>query len=138
VTLNGLGALPLCKAFPFERGWWHCTGGRYTPHRRQLTVLFCDLVGSTPLSQARVVEDRNVQGRGDDRKRSVRGWSLAGPEHPAPASTAARSAAPTARLIGGEALAVRASKKLRSDESLVLSLDSTILRKPTQAGAPMT
>jgi len=33
------------------------------------------------------------------------------------------------RLAGGEALAVRASKKLRSDESLVLSLGSTILRK---------
>jgi hypothetical protein len=23
----------LCKAFPFEWGWWHCAGGRYTPHR---------------------------------------------------------------------------------------------------------
>lgn len=33
------------------------------------------------------------------------------------------------RLSGGEALAVRASKKLRSDESLVMSLGSTILRK---------
>lgn len=33
------------------------------------------------------------------------------------------------RLSGSEALAVRASKKLRSDESLVLSLGSTILRK---------
>lgn len=33
------------------------------------------------------------------------------------------------RLSGGDALAVRASKKLRSDESLVTSLGSTILRK---------
>jgi hypothetical protein len=33
------------------------------------------------------------------------------------------------RLSGSDALAVRASKKLRSDESLVLSLGSTILRK---------
>jgi predicted AAA+ superfamily ATPase len=33
------------------------------------------------------------------------------------------------RLAGGDALAVRASKKLRSDESLVTSLGSTILRK---------
>lgn len=33
------------------------------------------------------------------------------------------------RLAGSEALAVRASKRLRSDESLVLSLGSTILRK---------
>ncbi len=33
------------------------------------------------------------------------------------------------RLSGSEALASRASKKLRSDESLVLSLGSTILRK---------
>jgi hypothetical protein len=33
------------------------------------------------------------------------------------------------RLSGSEALAVRASKKLRNDESLVLSLGSTILRK---------
>ncbi len=33
------------------------------------------------------------------------------------------------RLSGSEALAVRASKKLRHDESLVLSLGSTILRK---------
>ncbi len=33
------------------------------------------------------------------------------------------------RLSGGDALAVRASKKLRSDESLVLSLGSTVLRK---------
>ena len=33
------------------------------------------------------------------------------------------------RLSGSEPLAVRASKKLRSDESLVLSLGSTILRK---------
>ncbi len=33
------------------------------------------------------------------------------------------------RLSGSEALAVRASKKLRSDETLVLSLGSTILRK---------
>lgn len=33
------------------------------------------------------------------------------------------------RLSGTEALAVRASKKLRSDESLILSLGSTILRK---------
>ena len=33
------------------------------------------------------------------------------------------------RLSGGDALAVRASKKLRSDESLVTSLASTILRK---------
>jgi len=33
------------------------------------------------------------------------------------------------RLSGGEALAVRASKKLRNDESLVMSLGSTILRK---------
>ena len=35
----------------------------------------------------------------------------------------------TIRLSGGDALAVRASKKLRSDESLVTSLGSTILRK---------
>jgi hypothetical protein len=35
----------------------------------------------------------------------------------------------TARLSGSDALAVRASKKLRSDESLVSSLGSTILRK---------
>jgi hypothetical protein len=34
-----------------------------------------------------------------------------------------------ARLSGGDALAVRASKKLRSDESLVTSLGATILRK---------
>jgi len=33
------------------------------------------------------------------------------------------------RLSGGDALATRASKKLRSDESLVTSLGSTILRK---------
>jgi hypothetical protein len=33
------------------------------------------------------------------------------------------------RLQGSEALAVRASKKLRSDESLVLSLGSTVLRR---------
>jgi hypothetical protein len=33
------------------------------------------------------------------------------------------------RLSGSDALAVRASKKLRSDESLVMSLGSTILRK---------
>ncbi len=33
------------------------------------------------------------------------------------------------RLSGGEAIAVRASKRLRSDESLVTSLGSTILRK---------
>jgi len=33
------------------------------------------------------------------------------------------------RLAGSEALAVRASKKLRNDESMVLSLGSTILRK---------
>jgi hypothetical protein len=33
------------------------------------------------------------------------------------------------RLSGSNALAVRASKKLRSDESLVTSLGSTILRK---------
>ena len=33
------------------------------------------------------------------------------------------------RLSGGDALAVRASKKLRSDESLVTTLGSTILRK---------
>lgn len=33
------------------------------------------------------------------------------------------------RLSGGDSLAVRASKKLRSDESLVTSLGSTILRK---------
>jgi len=33
------------------------------------------------------------------------------------------------RLSGGDTLAVRASKKLRSDESLVTSLGSTILRK---------
>lgn len=33
------------------------------------------------------------------------------------------------RLSGSESLAMRASKKLRSDESLVLSLGSTILRK---------
>ncbi|MBM3508455.1 MAG: ATP-binding protein, partial [Alphaproteobacteria bacterium] len=37
------------------------------------------------------------------------------------------------RLAGSEALAVRASKKLRSDESLVLSLGSTILRKHIDA-----
>ncbi len=35
----------------------------------------------------------------------------------------------TLRLTGGDALAVRASKKLRSDELLVASLGSTILRK---------
>jgi hypothetical protein len=35
----------------------------------------------------------------------------------------------TARLSGTDALAVRASRKLRSDESLVSSLGSTILRK---------
>jgi hypothetical protein len=35
----------------------------------------------------------------------------------------------TTRLTGGDALAVRASKKLRSDELLVASLGSTILRK---------
>jgi predicted AAA+ superfamily ATPase len=34
-----------------------------------------------------------------------------------------------ARLMGSEALAVRASKKLRSDESMVLTLGSTVLRK---------
>ncbi len=34
-----------------------------------------------------------------------------------------------ARLSGGEALAVRASRKLRSDETLLTSLGSTILRK---------
>ena len=33
------------------------------------------------------------------------------------------------RLSGGDALAVRASKKLRSDESLVITLGSTVLRK---------
>ncbi|MBM3538841.1 MAG: ATP-binding protein, partial [Alphaproteobacteria bacterium] len=33
------------------------------------------------------------------------------------------------RLVGGDALAVRASKKLRNDEALVTSLGSTILRK---------
>ncbi|MCC7194161.1 MAG: DUF499 domain-containing protein [Gemmatimonadaceae bacterium] len=33
------------------------------------------------------------------------------------------------RLSGGDALAVRASKKLRSDESLVMALGSTVLRK---------
>jgi len=37
------------------------------------------------------------------------------------------------RLSGSEALAVRTSKKLRSDESLVLSLGSTILRKHLDA-----
>jgi predicted AAA+ superfamily ATPase len=37
------------------------------------------------------------------------------------------------RLSGSDALAVRASKKLRSDESLVLSLGSTILRKHLDA-----
>ncbi len=36
---------------------------------------------------------------------------------------------PAIRLSGGDALAVRASKKLRNDESLVTSLGSTILRK---------
>ncbi len=33
------------------------------------------------------------------------------------------------RLSGGDALAMRASKKLRNDESLIISLGSTILRK---------
>ncbi|MFZ1124205.1 MAG: Swt1 family HEPN domain-containing protein [Candidatus Baltobacteraceae bacterium] len=37
------------------------------------------------------------------------------------------------RLTGGDALAVRASKKLRSDELLVVSLGSTILRKHLDA-----
>jgi hypothetical protein len=37
------------------------------------------------------------------------------------------------RLSGSESLAVRASKKLRSDESMVLSLGSTILRKHLDA-----
>lgn len=37
------------------------------------------------------------------------------------------------RLTGGDALAVRASKKLRSDELLVTSLGSTILRKHLDA-----
>jgi predicted AAA+ superfamily ATPase len=37
------------------------------------------------------------------------------------------------RLSGSESLAARASKKLRSDESLVLSLGSTILRKHLDA-----
>jgi predicted AAA+ superfamily ATPase len=37
------------------------------------------------------------------------------------------------RLSGSEALAARASKKMRSDESLVLSLGSTILRKHMDA-----
>jgi hypothetical protein len=36
---------------------------------------------------------------------------------------------PATRLSGGDALAVRASKKLRSDELLITSLGSTILRK---------
>jgi hypothetical protein len=39
----------------------------------------------------------------------------------------------TVRLSGSESLAVRASKKLRSDESIVLSLGSTILRKHLDA-----
>jgi predicted AAA+ superfamily ATPase len=37
------------------------------------------------------------------------------------------------RLTGGDALAVRASKKLRSDELLIVSLGSTILRKNLDA-----
>jgi hypothetical protein len=37
------------------------------------------------------------------------------------------------RLTGGDALAVRASKKLRSDELLIASLGSTILRKHLDA-----
>ena len=41
------------------------------------------------------------------------------------------------RLTGSDALAVRASKKLRSDELLIGSLGSTILRKHLDAGAAM-
>jgi hypothetical protein len=37
------------------------------------------------------------------------------------------------RLTGSDALAVRASRKLRSDERLILSLGSTILRKHMDA-----
>jgi hypothetical protein len=36
----------------------------------------------------------------------------------------------TVRLAGGEALAARASKKLRHDELMIAILGSTILRKP--------
>jgi predicted AAA+ superfamily ATPase len=52
-------------------------------------------------------------------------WLLV-PEQPTPQAPVRWQAV---RLSGSEALALRASKKLRSDESLVLSLGSTILRK---------
>ena len=52
-------------------------------------------------------------------------WLLA-PEQVKPESPITWQAT---RLSGGDALAVRASKKLRSDESLVTSLGATILRK---------
>jgi len=52
-------------------------------------------------------------------------WVLA-PEQKAPQSAVEWSAI---KLTGSDALAVRASKKLRSDELLVASLGSTILRK---------
>ncbi len=52
-------------------------------------------------------------------------WLLA-PEQKKPQSAVEWQAV---RLSGSDALAVRASKKLRSDESLVMSLGSTILRK---------
>ena len=52
-------------------------------------------------------------------------WLLV-PEQPNPQAAIAWQAV---RLSGSDALAMRASKKLRNDESLVLSLGSTILRK---------
>ncbi|MGH8435069.1 MAG: ATP-binding protein, partial [Pseudomonas sp.] len=52
-------------------------------------------------------------------------WLLA-PAQPRPDAPVTLQAL---RLTGTEALAVRASKKLRNDESLVLSLGATILRK---------
>jgi hypothetical protein len=52
-------------------------------------------------------------------------WLLV-PEQPNPQAQVAWQAA---RLTGSDALAVRASKKLRSDELLVLNLGATILRK---------
>ena len=52
-------------------------------------------------------------------------WLLV-PEQPTPQAPVAWHAS---RLTGSDALAVRASKKLRSDELLVSSLGSTILRK---------
>lgn len=52
-------------------------------------------------------------------------WLLV-PEQPKPQAALSWQAV---RLTGSESLAARASRKLRSDESLVLSLGSTILRK---------